>query len=153
MTTRRLLLFLFISLTLCLSCKSLAQGAYIDLTLVESSNYNKSLANFSHESFQNAFKISSLDGDEYEVSLEKALTMFLELLEPQKSYIIQHEPTYYFVFQYNKKNLNYLIMNNSIGEKNEAIFCNAFDDAKKQMLILLQGFYSNIPIFTVKEYK
>ncbi|MEG1762106.1 MAG: hypothetical protein RR190_02380 [Bacteroidales bacterium] len=130
-----------------------AQGSYVDLTIVESIDYNKPLANFSFENFQNMFKISSAEGDFFDPNITKALIYFIDLLQPERSYIIQHEPTYYFVFQYNKKNLNYLVMNNSIGEKNEAIYVNTFTDAQKQMLILLHAFYNNMPTFSVKEYK
>lgn len=130
-----------------------AQGTYIDLTIVESTDYNKPLANFSFENFQNMFKVASAEGEYFEPDITKALIYFIDLLQPQHSYIIQHEPTYYFVFQYNKKTANYLVMNNSIGEKNEALYVNTFHDAQKQMLILLHAFYNNMPTFSVKEYK
>ncbi|MEG1498704.1 MAG: hypothetical protein RRX93_03600 [Bacteroidales bacterium] len=129
------------------------QSSYIDLTIVESSDYNKALATFSHESFQDAFKVASATGERFEPNLSKALVLFIGLLKPERSYIIQHEPTYYFVFQYNQKNANYLVMNNSIGEKNEAIYVKTFAEAQKEMLSLLQVFYSNTPVFSVTEYK
>jgi hypothetical protein len=44
-------------------------------------------------------------------------------------------------------------MNNSIGESNEAIYVNTFDEAQKEMLNLLLIFYSNTPAFSVTEYR
>lgn len=130
-----------------------AQSSYIDLTIVESVDYNKPLGSFSREAFDDAFRIASLDGDEYEPDLDRALVMFINLLQPERSYIIQHEPTYYFVFQYNKKVGNYLVMNNSIGEKNEAIYVDTFSEAQYEMLKLLQVFYSSTPVLSVEEYR
>lgn len=133
--------------------KAQAQSSYIDLTIVESVDYNKPLGSFSREAFDDAFHIASLDGDEYEPDLDRALVMFINLLQPERSYIIQHEPTYYFVFQYNKKVGNYLVMNNSIGEKNEAIYVDTFSEAQYEMLKLLQVFYSSTPVLSVEEYR
>ncbi len=130
-----------------------AQSSYIDLTIVESVDYNKPLGTFSREAFDDAFRVASLDGDEYEPDLDRALVMFINLLQPERSYIIQHEPTYYFVFQYNKKVGNYLVMNNSIGEKNEAIYVDTFSEAQYEMLKLLQVFYSSTPVLSVEEYR
>lgn len=130
-----------------------AQSSYIDLTIVESVDYNKPLGSFSREAFDDAFRIASLEGDEYEPDLDRALVMFINLLLPEHSYIIQHEPTYYFVFQYNKKVGNYLVMNNSIGEKNEAIYVDTFSEAQYEMLKLLQVFYSSTPVLSVEEYR
>lgn len=130
-----------------------AQSSYIDLTLVSSEDYNTPLATFSHDVFEQAFRVSSSDEAVFEPELEKALVLFVSLLQPGRSYIIQHEPTYYFVFQYDRGRDNYLIMNNSIGEKNEAIFAETVDEARGEMLKLLQVFYSNTPVFNVTEYK
>ncbi len=130
-----------------------SQSSYLDLTIVESSNYNKAIANFSYSTFESSFKITSNRPDIFEEDINRALVMFLNILEPTKSYIIQHEPTYYFVLQFNKKDQNYLVMNNSIGEKNEAIYVNTFNEAKKQMFLLLQAFYNNIPVVSIKEFK
>lgn len=130
-----------------------AQSSYIDLTIVESVDYNKPLGSFSREAFDDAFRIASLDGEEYEPDLDRALVMFIGLLQPERSYIIQHEPTYYFVFQYNKKVGNYLVMNNSIGEKNEAIYVDTYAEAQYEMLKLLQVFYSSTPVLSVEEYR
>jgi hypothetical protein len=88
-----------------------------------------------------------------EADINKALMLFLNALEPQKSYVIQHEPTYYFVFQYDAADNRYLVLNNSIGEKNEAVYCDTFRKAQREMLILLQTFYNNIPMVSVKEFK
>jgi hypothetical protein len=88
-----------------------------------------------------------------ESDINRALMLFLNVLEPQKSYVIQHEPTYYFVFQYDASENRYLIMNNSIGERNEAVFRNTFREAQREMLILLQTFYSNIPMVSVREFR
>jgi hypothetical protein len=88
-----------------------------------------------------------------EADINKALILLLSVLEPQKSYIIQHEPTYYFMFQYDAKENRYLVLNNTVGEKNEAIFRDTFREAQREMLILLQTFYNNIPLVQVKEYK
>lgn len=129
-----------------------AQSSYIDLTLVSSKDYNLPLATFSHDVFENAFKISSQAGDVWEEDLDRALWSFLGLIEPKLSYIIQHEPTYYFVFQYNSAKDTYLVMNNSIGEKNQAIYVNTVEEAKEEMLKLLQIFYSNTSVFRIKEY-
>lgn len=136
-----------------LSGQAHAQSSYIDLTIVESVDYNKPLGSFSREAFDDAFRIASIDGDEYEADLDRALVMFINLLLPERSYIIQHEPTYYFVFQYNKKVGNYLVMNNSIGEKNEAIYVDTFTEAQYEMLKLLQVFYSSTPVISVEEYR
>lgn len=129
-----------------------AQGTYIDLTLVESTDYNKPLANFSREAFSDAFKISSSQGDVLEENLNNALIIFINLLVPKKSFVIQHEPTYYFIFQYNTKTDKYLIMNNSIGEKNEAIYTPTFEDGQFEMLKLLQIFYSDMPVYSIMEF-
>ncbi len=131
-----------------------AQSSYIDLTIVESTDYNKPLGSFSREAFDDAFHIASItSGDQYEPDLDRALIMFINLLIPEHSYIIQHEPTYYFVFQYNKKVGNYLVMNNSIGAKDEAIYVDTFTEAQYEMLKLLQVFYSSTPILSVEEYR
>lgn len=130
-----------------------AQSSYIDLTLVSSADYNKPLATFSHDVFEQAFCVASDGENVFEPDLDKALVMFVGLLEPEQSFIIQHEPTYYFVFQYNKEQRSYIVMNNSIGEKNEAIFADTVEEAREEMLRLLQVFYSNTPVFNVTEYR
>jgi hypothetical protein len=130
-----------------------AQSAYLDMTIVESSNYNNPLGVFSYDEFQNQFKITSHTGETHNEDITRGLILFLKILEPQKSYIIQHEPTYYFVFKYNKKENNYLVMNNSIGESNEAIYVSTFAEAQKEMLNLLLIFYSNTPAFSATEYR
>lgn len=131
---------------------SRAQSSYIDLTLVSSRDYNKPLATFSHDVFEKAFKVSSGDGDVFEEDLNTALARFLTLLEPEESYIVQHEPTYYFVFQYNDEKGNYLVMNNSIGEKNQAIYSNTHEEAIHELMKLLLVFYSNTAVYNVTEY-
>lgn len=130
-----------------------AQSSYIDLTIVESVDYNKPLGSFSREAFDDAFHIASGDGDVYETDLDRALVLFIDLLLPERSYIIQHEPTYYFVLQYNRTKNNYLVMNNSIGAKDEAIYVDSFQEAQYEMLKLLQVFYSSTPILSVEEYR
>ncbi|MDR1974766.1 MAG: hypothetical protein LBQ31_08880 [Bacteroidales bacterium] len=130
-----------------------AQSAYLDMTLVESTDYSKPLAIFSHDEFQNMFKITTPEGEVFNEDITRGLILFLKIVEPDRSYIIQHEPTYYFIFQYNKKMNNYLVMNNSIGESNEAIYVNTFAEAQKEMLNLLLIFYSNTPAFSVTEYR
>ncbi len=130
-----------------------AQSSYIDLTLVSSADYNKPLATFSHDVFEQVFCVSSDGENVFEPDLDKALVLFISLLEPKQSFIIQHEPTYYFVFQYNKEHDTYIVMNNSIGEKNEAIFADTVEEARQEMLKLLQVFYSNTPVFNVTEYR
>ena len=129
-----------------------AQSSYIDLTLVSSENYNLPLATFSYDVFESAFKVSSSSLNLLEEDLDTALLAFMELLEPRVSYIIQPEPTYYFVFQYNSAKDNYLVMNNSIGEKNQAIYVSTVEEAKREMLKLLQVFYAHTTLFRVKEY-
>ena len=154
MQRKRLYMFLlplFFVLSGCFCVK--AQQSYIDLTLVSSKDYNKPLATFSHDVFEQAFCITS-DGEMvFEPDLDKALVLFISLLEPEQSYIIQHEPTYYFVFQFNSDHRTYIVMNNSIGEKNEAIFADTMEEAQEEMLKLLQIFYSNTPVFNVTEYR
>ncbi|MDR2556649.1 MAG: hypothetical protein LBC49_02920 [Bacteroidales bacterium] len=130
-----------------------AQSAYLDMTIVESSDYNNPIGVFSHDEFQNQFKITTPEGETYNDDITRGLILFLNILEPKKSYVIQHEPIYYFVFQYNKKQDNYLVMNNSIGESNEAIYVPTFSEAQKEMLNLLLIFYSNTPAFSVTEYR
>lgn len=130
-----------------------AQSSYIDLTLVSSADYNKPLATFSHDVFEQAFCVATDGESVFESDLDKALVLFVSLLEPQQSFIIQHEPTYYFVFQYNREHGTYIVMNNSIGEKNEAIFADTVEEAREEMLKLLQVFYSNTPVFNVTEYR
>ncbi len=131
-----------------------AQSSYIDLTLVSSADYNKGIAIFSHDIFEQAFCITLEDEDRiFEPNLDKALRFFVNLLEARQSYIIQHEPTYYFVFQYDEDRDRYLVLNNSIGEKNEAIYCVTVEEARSEMLKLLQVFYSNTPVFNVSEYR
>jgi len=130
-----------------------SQSSFLDLTIVESSNYNKPIGTFTYSSFENMFRITSSKPTIFEANIDKALLLFLNILEAQKSYIIQHEPNYYFVFQYDAKENRYLVMNNSIGEKNEAIYKDNFRNAQKEMFILLQTFYNNIPMISVKEFK
>jgi bifunctional pyridoxal-dependent enzyme with beta-cystathionase and maltose regulon repressor activities len=88
-----------------------------------------------------------------EADINKALMIFLTILEQEKSYVIQHEPTYYFVFQWIPSENRYLVMNNTIGERNEAIYRDSFRAALREMLILLQTFYNNIPMISIKEHK
>ena len=145
------LLPLFFVLSGCFCVK--AQQSYIDPTLVSSKDYNKPLATFSYDVFEQAFCITCDDENEFESDLEKALELFVAHLEEEQSYIIQHEPTYYFVFQYDREHRHYLVMNNSIGEKNEAIFADELTEAHEEMLRLLQVFYSNTPLFNVTEYR
>ena len=141
-----------IMIGLCAATVSRAQSSYIDLTLVSAKDYNQPLANFSHDVFENAFRISTDRGAVWQEDINDALMVFLGLLEPGVSYIIQHEPTYYFVFQYNAAKDSYLVMNNSIGEKNEAIYVDTMEEALSEMLKLLQIFYSNTSVFNLKEY-
>lgn len=143
--------------TLCIalfaSFSVFSQSSFLDLTIVETSNYNKAVGNFSYSNFENLFKITSSKAPISEPDINRALMMFLNILEQEKSYVIQHEPTYYFVFQFDANENRYLVMNNSIGEKNEAVYCETFQKARKEMFVLLQTFYNNIPIVSVKEYK
>jgi bifunctional pyridoxal-dependent enzyme with beta-cystathionase and maltose regulon repressor activities len=88
-----------------------------------------------------------------EADINRALQIFLNILEPEKSYVIQHEPTYYFVFQWVPSENRYLVMNNSIGEKNEAVYRDSFRAAQREMYTLLQTFYNNIPLSSIKEYR
>ena len=144
---------LILCIALLISGLIFSQSSFLDLTIVESSNYNRTVGNFSYSNFENTFKITSSKPTMYEPNIKKALLLFLSILEPQKSYIIQHEPTYYFVFQYDAKDNRYLVMNNSIGEKNEALYCDTFRKAQMEMLILLETFYNNIPMVSLKEFK
>ena len=159
MTMNRLKSFLMLLCGVCafgllgLKEEACAQSSYIDLTIVESVDYNKPLGSFSREAFDDAFHIASLDGDQYEADLDRALVMFIDLLLPERSYIIQHEPTYYFVLQYNRTKNNYLVMNNSIGAKDDAIYVDTFKEAQYEMLKLLQVFYSSTPVLSVEEYR
>ncbi len=130
-----------------------AQSAYLDMTIVESTDYNRPIGVFSYDEFLGMFKITTADGETHNQDITTCLIMFLKILEPKKSYIIQHEPTYYFIYQYNKKMDSYLVMNNSIGESNEAIYVDSFEDAQREMLNLLLIFYSNTPAFSVTEYR
>jgi hypothetical protein len=151
---RKVYLFLLILVASVFAGSSaFAQSSFLDLTIVESSNYNKPLANFSYSNFDNTFVVSSTKGTTTEPNINRALLYFLKQLAPQKSYVIQHEPTYYFVFQYREKDDNYIVLNNTIGEKNEAIYCATFKEAQGQMLLLLQNFYNNIPIVSIQERK
>jgi len=88
-----------------------------------------------------------------EQDINRALILFLSILEPQKSYVIQHEPTYYFVFQFVASENRYLVMNNSIGDRNEALYRDTFGAAQREMLLLLQTFYNNIPMISVQEFR
>ena len=144
---------ILICIALFMGCSAFSQSSFLDLTIVESTNYNKTIGNFSFSNFENMFKITSARPTILEADINRALTLFLNILEPQKSYVIQHEPTYYFVFQYDPKVNNYLVMNNSIGEKNEAVYCDTFQKARREMFVLLQTFYNNIPMISVKEFK
>jgi len=130
-----------------------SQSSFLDLTIVESSNYNRPVGTFSYSNFENMFKITSNRPTVLEADINRALTLFLSILEPQKSYVIQHEPTYYFVFQFIPTENRYLVMNNSIGERNEAVYRDAFRAAQREMLILLTTFYNNIPMVSVKEFR
>jgi bifunctional pyridoxal-dependent enzyme with beta-cystathionase and maltose regulon repressor activities len=149
------ILFAVIVFALCanFSTQLSAQSAYLDMTIVESTDYNRPIGVFSYDEFQGMFKITTSDNETYNEDITRSLILFLKILEPQKSYVIQHEPTYYFIYQYNKKQGNYLVMNNSIGESNEAIYVDSFEEAQKEMLNLLLIFYSNTPAFSVTEYQ
>lgn len=145
-------IFVFASALFTFVQKADAQSTYIDLALVSSKDYNHPIATFSHDVFSQSFVIDSQLGESLESDLDKALVLFLQLLQPEQSYIIQHEPTYYFVFQYNDRKNNYLVMNNSIGEKNQAIYTSTYEEAQIEMLKLLQIFYSKTAVFNVTEY-
>ena len=140
-------------LTLMISVSAFSQSSFLDLTIVESSNFNRAIGTFTFSNFENAFKITSSRPTVTEANINRALVIFLNILEEKKSYVIQHEPTYYFVFQYDDREDRYLVMNNSIGEKNEAVYCPDFRKAKNEMLLLLQTFYNNIPMVSVREYR
>ncbi|MDR2907130.1 MAG: hypothetical protein LBU91_03975 [Bacteroidales bacterium] len=143
-----------LAIALFIGVSAYSQSTFLDLTIVESSNYNKPIGNFSFSNFESTFKITSPNRPVVaETNINRALQLFLNILEPHKSYIIQHEPTYYFVFQYDTKESRYLVMNNSIGEKNEALYCPEFRQAVREMHTLLSTFYNNIPMVSVKEYK
>jgi hypothetical protein len=145
-------LTLLLCISLFVGSSAFSQSSFLDLTIVESSNYNRAVGSFSYSNFENMFRIMSNKPTVMEADINKALMLFLSILEPQKSYVIQHEPTYYFVFQFIPSENRYLVMNNSIGEKNEAVYRDTFSAARREMLILLQTFYTNIPMVSVKEF-
>ena len=146
-----------LSLLLCIllfaGSSTFSQSSFLDLMIVESSNYNKPVGTFSYSNFENMFKITSKRPTFMEHDINRALVLFLSILEPQKSYVIQHEPTYYFVFQFVSSENRYLVMNNSIGERNEALYRDTFGAAQREMLLLLQTFYNNIPMISVQEFR
>ena len=146
-------LSLLVCISLLAGSSALAQSTFLDLTIVESTNYNRPVGTFSYSNFEAMFKVMSNRPTVMEPDINRALTIFLSLLEPQKSYVIQHEPTYYFVFQFVPAENRYLVMNNSIGERNEAVFRNTFREAQREMLILLQTFYHNIPMIHIREHR
>ena len=125
----------------------------MDLTIVETSNQNRVIGTFSYSNFENMFRIMSNRPTILEADINRALQIFLNILEPEKSYVIQHEPTYYFVFQYVASEKRYLVMNNTIGEKNEAIFRDNFRAAQREMFGLLQNFYNNIPMIQIRKFR
>jgi len=140
-------------LSLFISVSAFSQSTFLDLTIVESSNYNRVVGTFTYSNFENTFKITSNRPTITEPNINRALMLFLNILEERKSYIIQHEPTYYFVFQYDAREQRYLVLNNTVGEKNEAVYRSDFRQAKAEMLVLLQAFYNNIPMVSVREYR
>ncbi len=144
---------LILCISLFIGSSAYSQSSFLDLTIVEASNYNKTVGTFTYSNFENMFKITSSKPTIMEANINRALMLFLNVLEPKKSYVIQHEPTYYFVFQYDVQENRYLVMNNSIGEKNEAVYRDDFKQAQREMFILLQTFYNNIPMVSVEEYK
>ena len=149
----RIKLILVFCVSLFVSSSAFSQSTFFDLTIVESSNFNRHVGTFSYSNFENMFRIMSAKPTVLEADINKALVIFLSILEQEKSYVIQHEPTYYFVFQYVKEEDRYLVMNNTIGEKNEALYRDTFRAALREMLLLLQTFYNNIPMISVKEHK
>ncbi|MCL2412781.1 MAG: hypothetical protein FWC98_01430 [Bacteroidales bacterium] len=145
-----LLLFVFF---LFLGNSAFSQSSFLDLTIVETTNYNRPIGTFSFSSFESVFQITSSRPTVVEPDINRALMIFLNILQPGRSYIIQHEPLYYFVFQYIQAESRWLIMNASIGERNEAIFRDTFREAQREMFVMLQTFYNNIPLVSVREFR
>ena len=119
--------------------------AFLDLFIIEEFDYNNPIGTFTHSPSDSAYKVTSNNPSVIEPDISRALVAFLTILEPQKSYVIQHAVTYYFVFQYDAKDSRYLVMNNTINEKHEAKFFDDFLEAKGEMLLLLRGFYNLVP--------
>ncbi|MDR0763056.1 MAG: hypothetical protein LBF01_00980, partial [Bacteroidales bacterium] len=46
-----------------------AQSAYLDMTIVESSDYNNPIGVFSYDEFQNQFKITTPEGETYNADI------------------------------------------------------------------------------------
>lgn len=147
----RLLLFFLTSLFV--GNSAFSQSSFLDLTIVETTNYNRPLGTFSFSNFENVFVITSNRPTITEPDINRALLHFLNILQPGRSYVIQHEPFFYFVFQFIPSENRWLVMNNSIGERNEAIFRDTFQEALREMFVLLQTFYQNIPIVSVREFR
>jgi hypothetical protein len=146
-------LLLVLVFALFVGSSAFSQSSFLDLTIVETTNYNRPVGTFSFSNFEGVFQIASARPTISEPNINRALIHFLNILQPGRSYVIQHEPFFYFVFQYIPTERRWLIMNNSIGERNEAIFRNTFQEAQREMLILLQTFYQNIPIVSVREFR
>ena len=145
---------LTLALTFSIGSVAFSQSSFLDLTIVESTNFNRPVANFSYSNFENMFVMTA--GNQptiLEANINRALTIFLNNLRPERSYVIQHEPTYYFVFQFDSKENRYLVLNNTIGERNKAFFADTFNYARREMFVLLQTFYNNIPIVSVREFR
>ena len=143
--------FLILGISLSIGFSSFSQPRFLSLKIIEASNYNNIIGalNFNYET--NRFVISVSETNVEEADFNRAIVRFLNILEPQKSYIIQHDVSYYFVFQYNKNDNNYLVLNNTIGEKNEPVYRNAFREAKAEILILLQTLYNQTSKFKDSE--
>ncbi len=137
------------TLTICAFCFALfagssafSQPAFLELTIVEAANYNTPLGFFTYSEAKKMYEVRSDKDTMFETDMNKALTLFLSILKPAKSYVIQNDAGFYFVLQYDETKKNYLVMNNSIGENNKASYFNSFEEAKQGMLGLLKVFYN-----------
>lgn len=146
MTMKHLTTLLIFSIALFASTTMLSQNqqkSFPVLTIIESSDMNTSLGKCSYLESEKTFEIKSENQTFKEMNINKILTAFVDLLKPEKSYVIQDGVSHYFVLQYNAKNKDYLVLDNSIGEKNEAHYFQSFQKAKDEMTGLLNVLYDS----------
>jgi hypothetical protein len=143
-------LYSFLS-TLCLALlinvSAFSQSPFLDLKIVETTDYKTAVGTFTFSFSENMYVVTSPHTVATEADIRQALVTFVNILQPEKSYIIQHDfeggEPYYFVFHYDSKDNRYLVMDNSIGEKNEPVYRVDFSEAKSEMLQLLRVIYTN----------
>ncbi len=133
-----------ICIALFVGTSAFSQKTFVELNIVEPSNVDKPIGNISclDVNSEKTYFVRSEKDTVSNADINKSILAFLNVLQPEKSYIIQDGVEHYFMFQYDEKQKRYLVMGNHIGNKNEAIYCETFSKAQEEMFVLLQKFYA-----------